>query len=121
MPAQQVTLEVPAGDLETRRLLSLVAEQAQPDQPIKFEEGQRLRVVSGGPALLNINAVCRFIAGSGHLGKDLLGRSPAAEAQVRAVLKAQPRRLDRQVTFSEDRRMAFLYSHKHQALDGQEP
>lgn len=91
MPAQPVTLEIPAGDLDTRRLLSLVSDQAQPDQKIKFEEGQRLRLVSGGPALLNINAVCRFIAASGNLGKDLLGRSPAAEAQVRTVLKAQHR------------------------------
>ena len=82
MPAGLLTLEIPRGDLDTRRLLTLVAEQAQLDQQIKFEEGNRLRLVSGGPALLNINAVCRFIAGSADLGKDLLGRSPAAKAQV---------------------------------------
>ncbi|KAK9833687.1 hypothetical protein WJX74_002750 [Apatococcus lobatus] len=82
MPAQALTVEISAGDLETRRLLRLVAEQAQLDQQITFQEGSKLRVVSGGPALLNINAVCRFIAGSGELGKDLLGRSPTAEAQI---------------------------------------
>ncbi len=75
-------VELPADDLETRRLLSLVAEQAQLDQQIQFQSGQKLRLLSGGPPLLNINAVCRFIAGSGEHGKDLLGGSPGVQAQV---------------------------------------
>lgn len=81
MSSQPVTIELPASDLDTRRLLSLTAEQSGLDQ-ITFAEGSKLRVQSGGPPLLNINAICRFVAGSGDLGKDLLGSSPAAQAQV---------------------------------------